>query len=71
MEMMDRKKRFYNDLNSKKFKSEEELITRIVTMHNFIRAGGEEVILTCQYQRDGTKGLSFHSIPIEPCCGEL
>jgi hypothetical protein len=50
MEMMDRKKRFYNDLNSKKFKSEEELITRIVTMHNFNRAGGEEVILTCQYQ---------------------
>jgi hypothetical protein len=55
MEMMDRKKRLYNDLNSKKFKSEEELITRIVTTHNFIRAGGEEVILTCQYLRGAGK----------------
>jgi hypothetical protein len=40
MEMMDRKKRFYNDLNSKKFKSEEELITRIVTM--CITSSGQE-----------------------------
>jgi hypothetical protein len=44
--MKDRKKRFYNNVNSKKLKSEEELITAIATMHNFIRAGGGEVIPT-------------------------
>jgi hypothetical protein len=44
--MKDRKKRFYNNVNSKKLKSEEELITAIAAMHNIIRAGGEEVIPT-------------------------
>jgi len=39
-EMKDREKRFYNNVNSKKLKSEEELITAIAAMHNFIRAGG-------------------------------
>jgi hypothetical protein len=45
-EMKDRKKRFYNNVNSKKLKCEEELITAIAIMHNIIRAGGEEVIPT-------------------------
>jgi hypothetical protein len=45
-EMKDRKKRFYNNVNSKKLKSEEELITAIAAMHNFIRAGRGEVIPT-------------------------
>jgi hypothetical protein len=44
--MKDRKKRFYNNVNSKKLKSEEEFITAIAAMHNIIRAGGEEVIPT-------------------------
>jgi transposase-like protein len=49
-EMKERTKRFYNNVNSKTLKSiEEELVTAIAAMHNIIRAGGEEVILTCQY----------------------
>jgi len=45
-EMKDRTKRFYNNINSKKLKSIEELVTAIAMMHNIIRAGGEEVIPT-------------------------
>jgi transposase-like protein len=45
-EMKDRTKRFHNNVNSKKLKSLEELVTAIAIMHNIIRAGGEEVILT-------------------------
>jgi hypothetical protein len=45
-EMKDRTKRFYNDVNSKKSKSVEELVTATAIMHNVTRARGEEVILT-------------------------
>jgi hypothetical protein len=36
--MKDRKKRFYNNVNSKKLKSVEELVTAIAAMHDIIRA---------------------------------
>jgi putative transposase len=39
-EMKDRTKRFYNNVNSKKLKCIEELVTAIAIMHNIIRAGG-------------------------------
>jgi len=42
--MKERTKRFYNNVNSKKLKSLEELVTAIAIMHNIIRAGGKEVI---------------------------
>jgi transposase-like protein len=45
-EMKDRTKRFHNNVNSKKLKSIEELVTAIAIMHNIIRAGGGEVIPT-------------------------
>jgi hypothetical protein len=44
--MKERKKMFYNNVNSKELKCIEELITAIAIMHNIIRAGGEEVIPT-------------------------
>jgi hypothetical protein len=44
--MKHRTKRFYNDVNSKKSKSVEELVTAIAIMHDVTRARGEEVILT-------------------------
>jgi hypothetical protein len=44
--MKNRTKKFYNNVNSKKLKSLEELVTAIAIMHNVIRAGGEEVIPT-------------------------
>jgi putative transposase len=36
-EMKNRTKRFYNNVNSKKLKSLEELVTAIAAMHNIIR----------------------------------
>jgi transposase-like protein len=45
-ELKNRTKRFYNNINAKTLKSLEELVTAIATMHNIIRAGGEEVIPT-------------------------
>ncbi|MDT7877157.1 MAG: hypothetical protein RQ862_01205 [Candidatus Caldarchaeales archaeon] len=45
-EMKERTKRFYNNVNSKKLKSLEELATAIAAMHNIIRPGKEEVIPT-------------------------
>jgi len=36
-EMKNRTKRFYNNVNSKKLKSLEELATTIAAMHNIIR----------------------------------
>jgi transposase-like protein len=45
-ETKNRTKRFYNNINAKTLKSIEELVTAIAAMHNFIRAGGEEVIPT-------------------------
>ena len=44
-EMKERTKRFYNNVNSKKLKCLEELVTAIAAMHNIIRAG-EKVIPT-------------------------
>jgi predicted SAM-dependent methyltransferase len=38
--MKDRTKRFYNNVNSKKLKCEEELVTAIATVHDIIRAEG-------------------------------
>jgi putative transposase len=43
-EMKERTKRFYNNVNPKKLKSIEGLVTAIAIMHNISRAGGEEVI---------------------------
>jgi transposase-like protein len=45
-ELKNRTKRFYNNINSKKLKSIEDLVTAIAIMHNITRAGGEEVIPT-------------------------
>jgi hypothetical protein len=45
-EIKERTKRFYNNVNSKKLKSIEELATAIAATHNIIRARGEEVIPT-------------------------
>jgi hypothetical protein len=44
--MKESTKMFYINVNSKKLKSIEELVTAIAAMHNFIRVGGEEVIPT-------------------------
>jgi putative transposase len=38
-EMKNRTKRFYNNVNSKKLKSLEELVTAIAAMHNIIIQG--------------------------------
>jgi hypothetical protein len=46
-------KKFYNNINAKTLKSLEELITTIAAMHNIIRPGGGEVILTRQYPSAG------------------
>jgi transposase-like protein len=54
-EMKERTKRFYNNVNSKTLKCIEELVTTIATMHNIIRAGGEEVIPTYKYQSTNQK----------------
>jgi transposase-like protein len=45
-EIKNRTKRFYNNINTKKLKSIEELVTAIAAMHNIIRARGEEIIPT-------------------------
>ena len=45
-EMKERTKRFYNNVNSKKSKSVEEVVTAIAIMHDVTRARGEEVITT-------------------------
>ena len=45
-EMKNRTKRLCNDVNSKKSKSVDELVTATSNMHNVTRARGEEVITT-------------------------
>ena len=45
-EMKERTKRFYNNVNSKTLKSIEEIATAVAIVHNLVRIGGEEVILT-------------------------
>jgi transposase-like protein len=42
-EMKERTKMFYNNVNSKKLKSLEELVIAIATVHNIIRARGGEI----------------------------
>jgi hypothetical protein len=42
--MKERTKMIYNNVNSKRLKSIEELVTAIAATHNIIRAGREEVI---------------------------
>jgi hypothetical protein len=44
--LKNRTKRFHNNVNSKTLKSIEEIATAVAIVHNIIRAGGEEVILT-------------------------
>jgi len=48
-EMKERTKMIYNNVNSKRLKSIDELLTAIVATHNIIRAGEEEEISTWQY----------------------
>jgi transposase-like protein len=57
-EMKGRTKRFYNNVNSKRLKCLEELVTAIAAMHNVIRAGGGEVI-----QLDSTLIYKFFPQP--------
>jgi hypothetical protein len=45
-EMKERTKRFHNNVNPKKSKIVEELVTATAIMHNVTRARGEEVTLT-------------------------
>jgi hypothetical protein len=47
--MKERTKMIYNNVNSKRLKSIEELVTAIAATHNIIRAGREEVISIWQY----------------------
>jgi hypothetical protein len=63
--MKDWTKRFYNNVNSKKLKSMEELVTEIAAMHNFIRTGGEEAIPTRQYHHKDTKTLKSYAGEVE------
>jgi hypothetical protein len=44
--MKDRTKGFYNNMNPKKLKCEEELVTAIAIMHKIIGVEGGEVIPT-------------------------
>ena len=59
--MKERTKRFYNNVNSKKLKCLEELVTAIAAMHNVIRAGGGEGIPTCQYPVDDSVQIRLRS----------
>jgi transposase-like protein len=45
-ELKNRTKRFYNNVNSKTLKSVEEIATAVAIMHNLVRIGRGEVILT-------------------------
>jgi hypothetical protein len=45
-EMKERTKRFYNNVNSKKLKSIEEIATVVAIVHNLVRIGRGEVIPT-------------------------
>jgi hypothetical protein len=63
--MKDWTKRVYNNVNSKKLKSMEELVTEIAAMHNFIRTGGEEAIPTRQYYHRDTKTLKSYAGEVE------
>ena len=45
-ELKNRTKRFYNNVNSKTLKSIEEMATAVAIVHNLVRTGRGEVILT-------------------------
>jgi hypothetical protein len=45
-ELKNRTKRFYNNVNSKTLKSIEEIATAVAIVHNLVRTGRGEVILT-------------------------
>jgi putative transposase len=45
-ELKNRTKRFYNNVNSKILKRIEEIATAVAIVHNLVRIGGWEVILT-------------------------
>ena len=45
-EMKERTKRFYNNINAKTLKSIEEIATAVAIVHNLVRIGRGEVILT-------------------------
>jgi hypothetical protein len=51
--MKDRKKRFYNNVKSKKLKSVEELVTAISTTHKTL-PGQEEVKSTPHSEEEAT-----------------
>ena len=42
-ELKERTKRFYNNVNSKKLKSIEEIATAVAIVHNLVRIGRGEV----------------------------
>jgi transposase-like protein len=63
-EMKNRTKRFYNNVNSKKLKSLEELVTAIAAMHNIIKAGGGEVIPTGQYPLEWCGLFILYYLPV-------
>jgi transposase-like protein len=45
-ELKNRTKRFHNNVNSKTLKSIEEIATAVAIVHNLVRIGRREVILT-------------------------
>ena len=53
--MKDRKKRFYNNVNSKKLKSVEELVTAIATTHK--TSPGQEEIRSTRHTEEEATGL--------------
>jgi transposase-like protein len=46
MELKNRTKRFHNNVNAKTLKSIEEIATAVAIVHNLVRTGRGEVILT-------------------------
>jgi hypothetical protein len=62
--MKNSTKRFYNNVNSKKLKSLEELVTAIAAMHNIIKAGGGEVIPTGQYPLEWCGLFILYYLPV-------
>jgi hypothetical protein len=53
--MKDRKKRFYNNVNSKKLKSVEELVTAIATTHK--TSPGQEEVKSTRHTEEEATGL--------------
>jgi hypothetical protein len=53
--MNDRKKRFYNNINSKKLKGVEELVTAIATTHK--TPPGQEEVKSTRHTEEEATGL--------------